>query len=293
MKNPLIILFPGLVFCVMLFSCESENLVDADDPEFKVEFSDGTVISERDLAFYDSSTHLLFLNKDFALGQDFSGFSVLVNNDTVYNGIIYPCLLSAPPSESFFIPDCYSYGNHIVELGYYSYTKDLRNDQQIIDALERSNLLHHGLSCRIKNINVTPYDDYAEVVYAVTIKNNDNFDYYIPDPEKMGESDFNYYTGGLFFGNLDTHVSSFLKWSIPNPDWNNITFHDLSVLAHGSEVTYTVRSADYYKMEKGIYSALFRFSGIKNVTTSFGLNPFNRRVWIGDVEASIDSVIVE
>ncbi len=293
MKTSNIVLISGLIFGLYLISCESENDTNLNDSEFKVEFTDSTLITENDLLYYDSSTHLLFLKREFDLNQSISGFNVLVDNNKIYKGIIYSCHLSNPPPSPFFITDCFLYGNDIVEIGYYQGSKDLRNDPRIINALKNSNLLHNGLSCQIDSIIVNSFENYSEVTCTITIRNNDNINYYILDPEKMGELDFNYFTGGLYIQNIDTRVSWSLRWSISNPDWDNLTINDFSVLSGESEVTYTFKSSDYYKIDKGIYKARFRFCGTKHETSKFNLNQDNGRIWVGDVESNIDSILVE
>jgi hypothetical protein len=291
MKGLYITLIFGLTFCLYLISCETNN--DINDANFKLEFSDGLVLSENDILFYDSSTHLLFLKKNVVFNQSVSDFNVLVNNDTIYQGKIHSCVLSTPPPSEFFITDCYLYGSDIIEIGCYSETNDLRNDQRIINALENSGLLHHGLSCNIKSISVNSYADHAEVRCTIRLKNNDYLNYYILDPEKMGELEFNYYTGGLFFQNIDTKVNSFLRWSIPDPNWDNLTINDLSILTSDNEVTYTFMSSDYYKIDNGIYKVQFRFCGTINNTSEFDLNQPNGRIWVGNVSCSIDSLVIE
>jgi len=293
MKTLNIVLILGLIFGLYLISCESESDTNLNDSEFKVEFSDGTLITENDLLFYDSSTHLLFLKWDFDFNQSISGFNVLVNNDKIYQGIIHSCALSSPPPSPFFITDCFLYGNDIIEIGCYTESNDLRNDHRIINALKNSNILHNGLSCHIDTIKVNSFDNYSEVTCTITIKNNDNIDYYILDPEKMGELDFNYFTGGLFFQNIDTKVSSFLRWTISNPDFAYLTMDDFSTLKSGKEVTYTFESSDYYKMDKGIYKARFSFCGTKHNTSKFNLNQKDGRIWVGSVPSLLDNIIVE
>jgi hypothetical protein len=287
------ILIIELILSLYLISCESERDTNLSDPEFILEFSDSTSITENDLLFYDSSTYLLFLKRDFNFNLSISGFKVLVDNDTIYQGIIYPCKLSTPPSSQFFISDCFLYGYDIIEIGCYGESNDLRNDLRIISALKNSNLLLNGITCHIDSIKVNSFEDYSEVICVITIKNNDNINYYILDPEKMGELDFNYFTGGLSFKNIETGVKSFLRWSIPNPDWDNITINDFSIITGDSEITYTFKSSDYHKMDEGIYIARFRFCGTKHKISEFELNQKNGRIWVGDSESSMDSILVE
>jgi hypothetical protein len=81
--------------------------------EFKIEFSDGTLLAENNISCYDSSTHLVFLKKDFELNQSVSDFHVVINNDTVFNGVIHSCVLSSPPPLPHYIMDCFLHGNNI------------------------------------------------------------------------------------------------------------------------------------------------------------------------------------
>jgi hypothetical protein len=300
MKTSNIVLILGLIFGLYLISCESEKDTNLDDSEFIIEFSDSTLIIENDLLFYDSSTHILFLKQGFDLNQSISGFNVLVDNDKIYAGIIYSCHLSNPPPSPFFIGDCLFYanggGNDIVEMGYYPINPssiDLRNDPRIINALKNSNLLHNGLTCQIDSINVNSFDNYSEVTCTITIKNNDNINYYILDPEKMGEQNFSYFIGGLYFRRIDNQADASLRWLNSNSDWADLTINDFSVLENDSEVTYTFKSSDYNKMDKGIYKVRFNFCGTKHETSKFDLNQDNGRIWVGIVESSNDSILVE
>lgn len=292
MKTFSIVSILELIISLFLISCDPESNTNRSDSEFKVEFSDSTLITEDNLLFYDSSTYLLFLKRDFDFNQSMSGFNVLVDNDTIYQGIIYSCVLSAPPPSPYYILDCFIYGYDIIEIGCYGESNDLRNDQRIISALKNSNLLLNGITCRIDSIKAISFSDYSEVTCTITIKNNDTINYYILDPQKMGELEFNYFTGGISFQNIETRVNWFLRWSVPS-DWENITINDFSILKGNSEITYTFKSSDYHKMEKGMYKAQFRFCGTKQKTSEFDLNQENGRIWVGDAEADMDSILVE
>ena len=109
----------------------------------------------------------------------------------------------------------------------------------------------------------------------------------------MGELDFNCYTGGLSFLNINTKVSSFLRWSVPNSDWADLTMNDFSILKGGAEVKYTFKSSDYYKMEKGVYKAQFRFCGLKYSLPDFNLSQKDGRIWIGELNNSMENITIE
>ena len=294
MKTSSLIMVLAVIFSgLALISCEPLNDTNVKNSGFRIEFSDGTVLGGNDILFYDSSAHLLFLKKDLEFKQGVTGFDLLVNNDTIYNGTIFPCYLSSRPLTHYSISDCFFYGKNIIEFNCYPDTNDLRNDPRIINSLLESGLLHRGLSCSIDTIKVNSFDNYSAVECSITIKNNDNISYYILDPAKMGELDFNCYTGGLSFLNINTKVGAFLRWSVPNPDWANLTMNDFSILKGGSEVKYTFNSSDYYKMEKGVYNAQFRFCGLEHNVSDFNLSQKDGRIWIGELNNTMDNIIVK
>ena len=76
----------------------TDIMCNPDDPEFSVVFQDGTIINEEDIAFYDSSTTILFLNEKLYLDYGSEGypltdhfkFSVFVQNDTIFQGVVFP-----------------------------------------------------------------------------------------------------------------------------------------------------------------------------------------------------------
>lgn len=292
MRNINVILTFGLLFILLFTSCENLNELNLNDG-FKIKFNDGKVLTEKDISFYDRSTHLIFLNGDLELNKNISDFSVSVAEDIIYHGVIHSCILSSPPTSPYIISDCFLYGHNILELGYYGESNDLRNDPRIIDAFDKSNLLRNGISCRIDKVEIQSFENHSQVTCTITIQNNDNINYYILDPKKMGDLDFNYFTGGLTLQNMDTKLTHPLRWSIQSGTWSNITMDDLSLLEKGSKATYTFKSSDYYKLEPGKYSARFQFCGTKHCTPNFNLNQNDGRVWVGQMISNIENIEVD
>lgn len=284
-----------LTFCFLIclfFSCESEIDKTIKNSMFKLKFSNGTEITETDIKYYDSATHFLYLKENLDFNKSITGYSVFVDDDTIYKGIIQSCALSSLPKSPYFISDCFSNGYNIVEFGFISNSKDLRNDTRIINSLKSDNLLRNGLSCSIDSIVINSFDNYSEVTCKITIANHDTINYYILDKNKMGELDFNYYTGGLSFININTKSRSFLKWSISSPTWSDLSMNDLSILASNSKVSYTFKSSDYYKMENGYYNATFSFRGISK-DDNLNIEQNDGRIWIGYASATRDSILVK
>lgn len=292
MRNSTIYLTLGFLSVLFFSACENENAINLND-EFKIEFNDGKTISGKDILFYDRSTHLIYLKRDLELGQNTTDFNVLVAEDTIYHGIIHSGFLSSWPPSPYYIVDFFQYGNDILEIGFYGESDDLRDDPRITDAFVNNNLLRNGISCKIDKIEIQSFEKYSKVVCTITIQNNDNINYFILDPKKMGDLDFNYFMGGITLQNMDTKLTHPLRWSVQSGTWSNITMDDLSLLNKGSKISYTFQSSDYYKMEPGRYSARFRFCGTEHCTRNFNLNQKNGRVWVGKLLSEVNNIIIE
>lgn len=299
MKTYNFLLIFGLILSFILISCERENRTG-----FSIEFSDGTVIHEEDISFYDSSTCILFLKDKLTLPNEageppnveYPEFSVLINDDIIYEGIIYPALVAAVSPSPYFIHSSTA-PTDVIPIsfaGFHTNTKDVRNDQRIIDFLDNSNLLHHGISCTIDSVYIHSYID-SSVTSTFTLWNNDNVNYYIPDPGKMGAANFNNYTGGgLTLINKETNEYHWPKMDNITSDWDNLKMEDLSILESKSEITFTYTSSFYPKIDKGIYRCDQRFSSMyqfRPITLS--LDQENGRVWVGGLISRIDNIIFD
>jgi len=296
LNNILIYIF---IVSFYLISCESDNVTINNDPVFSIKFSDSTVVNEKDIVFYDSSTCILFLKNKLTLTigpedppYSFIEFSVLVDDEIIYQGIIYPDMLFVAPCpiELYISADTYpNFNNDIIQL---KYDKNILNDPRIIKSLEKSNLLHHGITCIIDSVKVFSYND-SSVMCSITLRNYDDINYYILDPERMGVSSFNCYTTGLVLSNLTTHNSHTPIHSNSLSDCNILVLDDLSILMGKSEITYTYKSSYYPRIDKGIYKGHLRFSSMIDRPVTLSLDQENGRVWVGKIFSTLDSIIFE
>lgn len=277
---------------VLMYSCEKDHQ-STGDMEFKIEFSDGTSIPESNIAFYDSSTHFLFLKSEYTVNNPRMEFDVKVDSNVIYHGGVHACILSSPPRTPTFITDCSLYNSTIIEIGCTSSANDLRNHPKIISALQENNLLRHGITCKIVNILVNHRENSSEVTTTIKLINHDNINYYIPDPRKMGDLNFNYYTGGTALIDMETQMYNGMRWSVSSPSWDHITMDHLTILPKGGEMTVTFHSADYSKIASGQYIGKFRFSGVNYRASEFKLSQKNGRIWVGVAEATIKPIEVK
>ena len=305
MKNSISIFIFGLLISLILISCESEKDTIHNDSGFSIKFSNGFVIQEKNIIFYDSSTCNFFLYDALKLNyrfgdipnENFLEFAAYIGNDIIYQGIVYPALVASPSPEPIFIA-CYSHPNFesdivpVRYIGIYPNSVDKRNSPQIINSLEDSNLLNHGITCRIDSINISPHND-SSVICVFTLKNLDNINYYIPDPNKMGAERFSFCMGGLYLKSKDNSADIYGDW-VNSAGWEILTMDDFSLLKSKEEITYTYEYSFISNINKGVYDCRFYYNLLSGYgTLSMPLAQNNGRIWAGDIYLSIDNITIE
>jgi hypothetical protein len=289
----------GLLISYVQISCDSEKDTKHNIPGFSIEFSDGTIIKEDDILFYDSSTCILFLKKNLTLiiGPEespytYTKFSVFVNEDKIYEGIFYPVIFEAMAPEPYISSKTYpDFNSNILEIKQH---KDIANDYRIIESLKKSNLLHHGISLTMDSVKIFSYQD-STLICSFTLRNNDFINYYIPDPVKMGISNFNNYTGGgLRLKNKETNKYHWSNRDSITSDWDILTMEDLSILESKSKITFTYMSSYSPKIVPGLYQGDLRYNSMNYfLPVTLNLDQENGRVWVGTIFSNIDNIIFE
>ena len=293
MKTINFLLLFGFLILMISNSCDSDPIVDLNESSLTIKFSDGMLLTEKEIDFYDSSTNTYFLKSNLNSESPLTNFFIKVNNDSILGGVFHSCVLSSPPPTPYFISDCFFSGRDILTIGYYGNDENLLNDSRIINSLKESNKLRQGLSFQIDSVKVIVSGSQTDVVSTVTINNHDNIAYYIPDLNKMGERYYTDYTGGLSFSNIDTGLSSFIKDSNGDRQRDDIKIEDLTKLEANSEVTYTYTSRNYHAIPAGEYRVSARFMGIVYTASAFELNQVNGRIWVGEIISYKDGIMIE
>jgi hypothetical protein len=282
----------GFLIFMISNSCDSDPNVELNNSELSIEFSDGTILTENEIEFYDSSTHTFFLKSDLISETPLTDFKIRVDTDSILGGVFHSCVLSSMPPTPYYISDCFFSGHEVLTIGYYGTGENILNDSRILNSLMESNQFRQGLSFQIDSIRVVESDGQTDVVSTITIKNNDNIAYYIPDVNKMGDQYYTDYSGGLSFSNINTGLSSFIKDSNSNRQRDDIKIEDLSKLEANSEVTYTYTSRNYHAIPTGEYRVRARFMGIVYTATEFELNQDDGRIWVGEIYCYKDGVTI-
>ena len=295
----------GLVFSFYLISCESDDKTTFHDPEFSIVFSDGnqTTIKETNIAYLDSSTGYLFLNKelDLTIGNekppyDFIAFSALVDTAVLFQGIVYPSTLFNKREELYIFSKTYPAlkSDIIPIICMNNGLNDPSNKDRIVEALSKSNLLYSGVTCNLDNVKIASDND-SVLICTMTLANNDPVNYYVPDPGKMDILDFNFHSR-IEFTNKETNDHFPLKAHFDNYYWNIDNLENMSLLKEGDKLSYTWATNCGHPISSGEYSCSY---GIRVSILDFPVSlnipvvQDGGRIWIGYTRSRTKELLIE
>lgn len=266
----------GTIILLISASCEKSD----NDVFFKL--GSGQEYRFSDFELYDTSTNILYFNKD----QDYfdkmyeNSFSFLYNGEIIYQGSFIPGYSSSMPSGAF-INSPPMYGNYALKIDFWPPNKpDVRKDSRMINILNQHNLLHSGLYISSSSIDITG----TQLTFKFTVTNLDKADLLIIDPDKTGPNLFHYFTNGLSIYDLAHNkvFSSKIQHQSPDP-WNSWKTDWLSELKSGDSKEFTI----YYSIENtltpGEYDTTFEFPGLAYQVSREQLHQGNSRIWLGDI----------
>ena len=295
----------GLVFSFYLISCESDDKTTIHDPEFSIVFSDGnqTTIKETNIAYLDSSTGYLFLSKELNLTvgnekppYNFVKFSALVDNDSLFNGIVYPSTLFNNREDLYIFSRTYpTLKSDIIPIicinnGWY----DTANKDRIVEALSKKDLVYQGITCAIDQVKIAPDND-SILICTMTLTNPDPVNYYVPDPGKMDILDFNFHSH-IDFTNKETNEHFHLKAQYENYYWNIDNLENMSLLKGGDKLSYTWATNCGRPIPSGSYSCYYGFR-VSIVDFPVSLNipvvQDGGRIWIGYTKPRTKELTIE
>lgn len=296
----------GLTLYLTLISCEKSESVTG----FFIKFSNDIVINQDDIVFYDSS-ECIFLLKDtisfsYSTGNppdvEFVDFSISIDNNVIYSGIVYPEGVSmVSPNPTYIASYTYDdFNSNILHVKFVNYFReslydDTRNDNRIISFFENNNNLRKGIAISLDSISIASDND-STITTTISIENRDNLNYYLPDPIKVGSEHFNYLVGGLILIDTETSIgySPYVDYSSYDYNWNKLKMEDLSILEANSKITYTYNSLYSQAFEMGLYDCNFRFGVLRDFNTiTIPLEQDNGWVWIGDKTIRINNLLIE
>lgn len=286
-----------LLFIVFLtISCE-KNKIDSLDG-FSIVSNNKVVISHNDFEYYDYSTHLIYMknHKSFANDiEEIGGFTVYADGVEIYSGQTLPGFSSFLPFGPVIRTQPSFYGDYIIPIGFIQIidslgnsVSDPREDIRIIEALKKYNQFHSGLSCEINSVQ---YSSPNNVVIELQLNNNDSFDYYYLNPDKMGVNLFHYFTNGLFLRDFFNKKTFTHKIEAIHPEpWDTWKIEWLSVIKSNETKIITLTYDSFENVTPGEYKATFSFPGLSHVNKE-DIQQNNGKIWLGELDVNKDITI--
>ena len=156
--------------------------------------------------------------------------------------------------------------------------------------MKRFNQFHAGLSCEIKSVQYLSTND---VKVELILKNNDSFNYYYLDPDKMGINLFHYFTNGLFIRDFSSHESYTNKTEHTQPEpWNSWKNDWLSIINGNESKTIVIAYNDFEEVLPGEYNATFEFPGLHYQVEKEDIVQSNGQIWLGEIKM-IKEIVIE
>jgi hypothetical protein len=299
MKNLKLIISIDLIIILILLSCKSTTDLDIDTSEFLIVFSDGTIIKEKEISYYDSSTCILFLKDNLRIivgegepPESCTQFSIYVNDEIIFNGGLYPdySFSSIPLNPIYISSKTYP----ILESSILPFVgrRKVINDPRIINSLEESSLLCQGVSCAIDTLKIVNNVDTCLEI-TITFQNPDNINYYIPDPNKMTVPIFNAFAGITLY-DVETDELNYTTTDFwITSEWN-FNMSDLSLIEKKDKKTYTYKSPVFRSIETGLYDCGFMIDNNRHfLPIPIPLTQENGKVWVGYCYAPFKWFMIE
>lgn len=292
--KPYLLLFATVLFLVC--GCERDELA-VSGSGLSITVDDKVVLTAKDIDYYDLSTHFIYLKGPNSFLNDKlvrDSFQIYANDEKIYSGVFHSWVMSSMPlGPAIYTPSLF-YGDYLVPITYGSYFNqagekvpkvDPRNDSRIVSALKSWTQLHEGLKCEIRSVQL---NSGGKVSLELELINNDSFNYYYLDPEKMGLGLFHYFTNGLSFWSptLKKSFDNHIEHIQPDP-WDSWEINWLSLIRSGETKTINIQYTNFDPVIAGDYKLYFRFPGLGRVEKS-KLIQQNGRVWLGELDISQD-----
>jgi len=118
MKTTNLLTIIGFLIILILNSCDSMLNFEQNNSDLSIEFSDGTILNENEIEFYDSSTHTFFLKSNLKFKAPIKNFKIKVDSDSIIGGMFHSCVLSSMPPTPYYISDCFFSGFNIFKFSF-------------------------------------------------------------------------------------------------------------------------------------------------------------------------------
>lgn len=262
-------------------------------------------LSAEDIRLYDFSTHCIYLKtdkRDFFPDYDGDGraefalidkpFVVVAGGSRCYIGALHSGLLSMGPAGPYMDElDIWYYPIDVMHISRsWSSDEDVRSMDQIEEALKTAGLFHGGLDLSLEAVSVIENADIATIQYTYTIRNRDEDDLWILDPDRMGSARFHYFTNGVVFWSEDTHYLESTYKDVITPDpYDSWEVEWFTKIKAGESLQRTVQLRGYPRIPDGSYDCHLGFSNPPRIEREDRYDS-RARYWLGAIRS--DEIVV-
>jgi len=158
---------------------------------------------------------------------------------------------------------------------------DMDKNNKFKNALSDAGILKMGIEVEL--LAVTKKNQ-TTVNYQFKVTNRDSEDIYVPDPNKMGNSYFHYYTNGVSFQKGDNY---YWPSGFETKESDNIKSLWLAKLSPGESITRTASIKGFNAWPTGKVKARFSFPGA-HLKESGAWRKGKGRIWLGSYVAEAE-----
>lgn len=287
------------VILFLLTGCGKDDFKEELNDGFSIVLNDKFVINHDDIDYYDFSSHLIYLKGKNPVVESLyknGEFAIYADREKIYSGQIY--FPDALPTESYsnvhLHPNRDGYGDYILTLIGPAPINDLgeiqvdpREDIRIVNALKKYDQFRAGLTCDIESIQI----ESSKLSLELTLSNNDSFNYYYLDPEKMGVGLFHHFATGLYIydplslngGRYEKSYNlnnNFLEYPQGRDYWDKEWFS----LINKNESKSIVITYEDFAVPEGNYLTIFSFPGLNIRLAKEELVLDDGIIWQGEID---------
>ena len=299
-------------------------------------------IASGDIERYDVSTHLIHLTKGITVtwkrisseGIPFqvvaaadgerrisirgTPFVAAADGQRCYLGMLWPSLPGAVWPGDGIIPliQFSSFRDEtpdLVPLGVFSFVQnyqlaeDPRFDPRLIKALKENGQYHAGVECSLNEAVIIPTPEGSSVRYTYTLKNNDQDDLYVLDPNRMNTDYFHSNQNGIqVIAQLRVDEKSGLRSNVFRPDdrvfarptpRKGVDKEWFTRLPSGELLRRTAIIKGFPRIPSGEYRLRFYFAspgyghGAIGWITRDQRQLKDGRIWIGQIRVDLTTVV--
>ncbi|MGE5365429.1 MAG: hypothetical protein ACM3SM_14955 [Bacteroidota bacterium] len=258
-------------------------------------------ISDKDIEFYDWSSHLIYLKKSKSSffpsvnGQlsipdswDFKPFVLASKDKKFLAGYFQPIWTNEmwPFANMLDFDLEHYYPDDIVYLDWPFFpAEDRRQNEEMKAYLKSINLLHEGIKLTIDSLFITNNSDTATIRYNYTVRNMDSDNLYVLDPDKMGTNLYHYFTNGVVFYNDNEKILYESRYKTLQPDpFDSYDSKWFTKIESGKTISRSVVLKGYPHLPSGLYYFKLNFGSPINISRQ-NRQLSDGRYWIGDTSS--------